>query len=57
MVLTVAHLNHDPADCRNANLKAPCQRCHLPYDRELHAVNAAATRCRKCEEAGSQPLF
>jgi hypothetical protein len=31
-VLTVAHLNHDPQDCRDENLKAFCQRCHLRYD-------------------------
>lgn len=32
IVLTVAHLNHDPADCRNENLAAWCQRCHNRYD-------------------------
>mgnify|MGYP001606837747 CR=1 FL=1 len=45
VVLTVAHLmNHDPADCRDANLKALCQRCHLRYDAPLHRRHAAATR-------------
>src|SRR5690349_11267246 len=29
VVLTVAHLNHDPADCRDENLKAGCQLHHL----------------------------
>lgn len=32
IVLTVAHLNHDPADCRDENLAAWCQRCHNQYD-------------------------
>lgn len=36
IVLTVAHLTHDPQDCREAYLKAMCQRCHLRYDRLLH---------------------
>jgi len=33
VVLTVAHLNHDPADNRDENLKALCQSCHLKIDR------------------------
>ena len=37
VVLTVAHLNHDETDCRDENLKAMCQRCHLHYDRHHHA--------------------
>lgn len=32
VVLTVAHLNHEPEDCRDENLKAMCQRCHNRYD-------------------------
>lgn len=44
VVLTVAHLNHQPEDCRNENLKAMCQRCHLRYDRPHHAKNSAQTR-------------
>lgn len=32
VVLTVAHLNHRPEDCADANLKAWCQRCHNRYD-------------------------
>ena len=32
VVLTVAHLNHTPEDCRDENLKAWCQRCHNRYD-------------------------
>lgn len=32
VVLTVAHLNHTPEDCREENLKALCQKCHNTYD-------------------------
>lgn len=32
VVLTIAHLNHNPADNRPENLKALCQRCHNAYD-------------------------
>ncbi|MGI9251339.1 MAG: hypothetical protein ACR2PR_09085 [Pseudohongiellaceae bacterium] len=34
--LTVAHLNHNPADCRPDNLRAMCNRCHLVYDAAHH---------------------
>lgn len=34
--LTVAHLNHNPADCRPDNLRAMCNRCHLVYDAPHH---------------------
>jgi len=53
VVLTVAHLNHDPQDCRDENLRALCQRCHLTYDAKHHAQNAAVTR-RKKQLAGGQ---
>lgn len=46
-VLTIAHLNHEPMDCRDENLQALCQRCHLRYDNEHHMKNARATRLRK----------
>lgn len=44
VVLTTAHLNHQPEDCRPENLKAMCQGCHLHYDRDHHAQTRAATR-------------
>ena len=44
IVLTVAHLNHTPMDCRPENLKAMCQRCHLRYDHDLHQRNSRETR-------------
>lgn len=44
VVLTVAHLDHRPENCTDANLQAMCQRCHLTYDAAHHARNAAQTR-------------
>jgi hypothetical protein len=44
IVLTVAHLDHTPENCGDANLKAMCQRCHLRYDREHHAETSRKTR-------------
>jgi len=44
VVLTVAHLDHQPENCQMDNLRALCQRCHLTYDAQHHAINAAATR-------------
>ena len=44
IVLTVAHLNHDPTDCDPENLRSWCQRHHLAYDAKHHAANAYQTR-------------
>lgn len=44
VILTVAHLNHTPTDCRPENLRAMCQRCHLSYDRPRHLAKQAANR-------------
>lgn len=32
VVLTVAHLDHQPENVSDANLRAWCQRCHNTYD-------------------------
>jgi len=34
IVLTVAHLDHQPENCEDDNLKAMCQKCHNNYDRQ-----------------------
>lgn len=44
VVLTVAHLDHQPEHCADANLRALCQRCHNRYDQPHRRKNAAATR-------------
>ncbi|MBU6232506.1 hypothetical protein KGP36_07790 [Patescibacteria group bacterium] len=54
VILTVAHLNHTPEDCREENLKAMCQGCHLHYDREHHKQSTIQTRRQK---QGLQELF
>jgi hypothetical protein len=56
VVLTVAHLDHVPENCDDANLRAMCQGCHLHYDREHHAETAAATRRAARAEAGQLGL-
>jgi len=56
VVLTTAHLNHTPEDCRDENLKAMCQGCHLWYDRKHHAETARATREAQRVAAGVLPL-
>lgn len=47
VVLTVAHLNHTPEDCRDEVLRHMCQRCHLRYDSAHHQKNARVTRFKK----------
>lgn len=54
IVLTIAHLDHDPTRNDDANLRALCQLCHLRYDRHEHAKNAAATRARRRDGASGQ---
>ena len=47
VVLTVAHLNHNPRDSRRVNLRALCQRCHLAYDAPLHRIRSSRTRLER----------
>lgn len=44
VVLTTAHLDHDPSNCDERNLRAFCAPCHLYYDREEHARTRAARK-------------
>jgi hypothetical protein len=34
VILTTAHLDHQPENCDYSNLKAMCQKCHNNYDRK-----------------------
>jgi 5-methylcytosine-specific restriction endonuclease McrA len=52
VVLTIAHLDHDPSHNHFDNLKALCQKCHVTYDAKLHARHAAETRRSKQAQAG-----
>lgn len=54
--LTTAHLNHTPEDCRDENLRAFCNGCHLHYDKDHHAATASHTRAVEAAE-GMSPLF
>jgi hypothetical protein len=56
VVLTTAHLDHQPENCDDANLLAMCQRCHLAYDADHHAETRAAAR-RAELAAQMAPLF
>jgi hypothetical protein len=44
VILTVAHLDHQPESCAPENLRAMCQACHLRYDRDHHAETRRRTR-------------
>lgn len=46
-VLTIAHLDHDPTNNADSNLKALCQACHLKHDQKFHFANARRTRARR----------
>jgi hypothetical protein len=39
VMLTVAHLDHAPENCADANLRAMCQRCHNAYDAAYRREN------------------
>ncbi len=45
--LQAAHMNHVERDCREENLKDFCQRCHLRYDRVIHAEGSRKTRNKR----------
>jgi hypothetical protein len=47
VVLTCAHMDHDPTNNHPDNLRALCQRCHLNWDAKHHAKNARKTRFLK----------
>jgi hypothetical protein len=44
VVLTVAHLDHQPENVAPSNLAALCQRCHNRYDAVTRAAGVAARR-------------
>lgn len=57
VILTVAHLDHNPQNCADENLKALCQRCHLKYDARHHAKNASITRYQRKLKNGQLELI
>jgi 5-methylcytosine-specific restriction endonuclease McrA len=58
IVLTIAHLDHDPTNNDPENLRALCQRCHNTHDAPHRQMNAAKTRrLNRDTKAGQQRLF
>lgn len=44
VILTVAHLDHQPENCADSNLRHWCQRCHNTYDAPHRAAGRAQRR-------------
>lgn len=68
IILTVAHLGidkpdgtpgdkADTMDCREENLAALCQRCHLGFDRDDHIRSRRTNRRLRLVAAGQTELF
>lgn len=58
VVLTVAHLDDTPENNDPENLLAACQRCHLSYDRHIHAAEFRMTYSRRrLAAAANRELF
>lgn len=57
VVLTVAHLDHQPENCCDENLRAMCQGCHLRYDVDHHRETRARTRRAAEIQAGQGMLW
>jgi hypothetical protein len=45
VILSAAHLDHDPSNNRRRNLKSLCQRCHLIHDRPHHLAGDGSPIC------------
>ena len=51
VILTIAHLDHDPTHNDPSNLAALCQRCHNRYDMKHRRANAEKTKQKNKETA------
>lgn len=54
VILTVAHLDHQPENCADDNLKALCQRCHNRYDMPMRK---AGIKTRALQALATGDLF
>lgn len=54
IVLTIAHLDHDPTNNDFANLRALCQQCHNRYDAE-HRATTRRQRQKGAERGKDEP--
>jgi hypothetical protein len=43
VILAAAHLDHNPRNNRQRNLKSLCQRCHMIHDRPHHLAQRRIT--------------
>lgn len=57
IVLTIAHLDHDPTNNTHENLAALCQRCHNLYDRDHRNKSRSANRYKDLEKEGQGKLL
>ena len=55
VILSVAHLDHDPTNNRSSNLRALCQRCHLLHDIEHHQHTRRTKNAIRDLFEGQQP--
>lgn len=51
VVLTIAHLDHDPTHNDPENLRALCQTCHNRYDAKHRAANRSHTAALKRDKS------
>jgi 5-methylcytosine-specific restriction endonuclease McrA len=47
VILTIAHLDHQPENNDLSNLRALCQRCHNRYDAEHRAENRRRNKAQQ----------
>lgn len=57
VVLTIAHMDHNPLHNGDDNLRALCQRCHNKWDAPHRKVNAAKTRRAKSPQIDIEDLL
>lgn len=50
IVLTTAHLDHDPTNNADENLRALCQKCHLAHDLPHHLLSRRINRERETRQ-------
>lgn len=51
VVLTIAHLDHQPENCDPSNLRALCQKCHNRYDAKHRAETRSHTLALKKDKS------